>query len=176
MPTILNCRPRLHQTSVTISLAVPTSAFISFQDLHRSSSIALAPVITMGNEAGPGVGFEYPSFEVKWLKRDLLLFAASIGATYPDELHFLYVRSVTHAVVQHCTPVQPLTFSCSRSFIRLLLRSQHTPLSFPSSTPIKRLSTSMPAATAHPSRACPSSTPRACLMENARSNSSSLFL
>jgi hypothetical protein len=46
----------------------------------------------MGSDAGPGVGFEFPSFEVKWLKRDLLLFAASIGATYPDELHFLYVR------------------------------------------------------------------------------------
>jgi hypothetical protein len=45
----------------------------------------------MSSEAGPGVGFEYPAFEVKWLKRDLLLFAASIGATYPDELHFLYV-------------------------------------------------------------------------------------
>lgn len=45
----------------------------------------------MGNEAGPGVGFEFPSFEVTWLKRDLLLFASSIGATYPDELHFLYV-------------------------------------------------------------------------------------
>jgi hypothetical protein len=47
----------------------------------------------MGNEAGPGVGFEFPTFEVKWLKRDLLLFANSIGATYPDELHFLYVSS-----------------------------------------------------------------------------------
>ncbi len=45
----------------------------------------------MGKELGPGVGFEFPSFEVKWLKRDLLLFATSIGATYPDELHFLYV-------------------------------------------------------------------------------------
>jgi len=44
----------------------------------------------MGKESGPGVGFEFPSFEVKWLKRDLLLFANSIGATYPDELHFLY--------------------------------------------------------------------------------------
>jgi hypothetical protein len=43
------------------------------------------------SEAGPGVGFEFPSFEVAWKKRDLLLFAASIGATYPDELHFLYV-------------------------------------------------------------------------------------
>jgi hypothetical protein len=46
----------------------------------------------MGKELGPGVGFEFPSFEVSWLKRDLLLFANSIGATYPDELHFLYVR------------------------------------------------------------------------------------
>jgi hypothetical protein len=53
----------------------------------------------MGNEAGPGVGFEFPSYEVKWLKRDLLLFAASIGATYPDELHFLYVSLRLHS---HC--------------------------------------------------------------------------
>lgn len=54
------------------------------------------PVITiiMSEKAGPGVGFEFPSYEVSWLKRDLLLFAASIGATYPDELHFLYVRHI----------------------------------------------------------------------------------
>ncbi|KAJ9652055.1 hypothetical protein H2198_008679 [Neophaeococcomyces mojaviensis] len=37
----------------------------------------------------PGVGFEYPRTEVSWLKRDVLLFAASIGCT-ADELHFLY--------------------------------------------------------------------------------------
>lgn len=48
----------------------------------------------MSDKAGPGVGFEFPSYEVSWLKRDLLLFAASIGATYPEELHFLYVRSL----------------------------------------------------------------------------------
>jgi len=41
--------------------------------------------------ANPGVGFEYPPVEVSWLKRDALLFAASIGCTV-DELHFLYVR------------------------------------------------------------------------------------
>lgn len=41
--------------------------------------------------SGPGVGFEYPPIEVAWLKRDLLLFANSIGVTV-DELHFLYVR------------------------------------------------------------------------------------
>ncbi|KAJ4109662.1 hypothetical protein NW768_012098 [Fusarium equiseti] len=39
--------------------------------------------------SGPGVGFEYPSLEVKWLQRDVLLFANTIGAT-ADELHFLY--------------------------------------------------------------------------------------
>lgn len=39
--------------------------------------------------SGPGVGFEYQSQEVSWLKRDVLLFANSIGAT-ADELHFLY--------------------------------------------------------------------------------------
>jgi hypothetical protein len=41
--------------------------------------------------SGPGVGFEYPRKEVSWLKRDVLLFANSIGCTV-DELHFLYVR------------------------------------------------------------------------------------
>lgn len=39
----------------------------------------------------PGAGFEYPPAEVSWLKRDVLLFANSIGCT-ADELHFLYVR------------------------------------------------------------------------------------
>lgn len=39
---------------------------------------------------GAGAGYEYPSEEVSWLKRDVLLFAASIGCTV-DELHFLYV-------------------------------------------------------------------------------------
>lgn len=40
----------------------------------------------------PGVGFEYPSVPVSWLKRDVLLFANTVGAT-ADELHFLYVRT-----------------------------------------------------------------------------------
>jgi hypothetical protein len=61
----------------------------------------------MGNEAGPGVGFEFPSFEVKWLKRDLLLFANSIGATYPDELHFLYV-SIVYTIAISVRQEQPL--------------------------------------------------------------------
>jgi peroxisomal enoyl-CoA hydratase 2 len=40
--------------------------------------------------SGPGAGFEYPPVEVAWLKRDVLLFANSIGCT-TDELHFLFV-------------------------------------------------------------------------------------
>ncbi|KAG9233528.1 HotDog domain-containing protein [Amylocarpus encephaloides] len=39
--------------------------------------------------SSPGAGFEYPSKEVSWLKRDVLLFANSIGCT-TDELHFLF--------------------------------------------------------------------------------------
>lgn len=39
--------------------------------------------------SGPGVGFEYPRQPVSWLKRDVLLFANSIGAK-ADELQFLY--------------------------------------------------------------------------------------
>jgi len=39
--------------------------------------------------SGPGAGHQYPSYDVSWLKRDLLLFANSIGCTV-DELHFLY--------------------------------------------------------------------------------------
>lgn len=53
----------------------------------------------MGSESGPGVGFEYPPVKVTWMKRDLLLFANSIGATYPDELHFLYVSACLDTVL-----------------------------------------------------------------------------
>ncbi|KAI0466470.1 Thioesterase/thiol ester dehydrase-isomerase [Xylaria cf. heliscus] len=47
--------------------------------------------------SGPGVGFEYPPVEVSWLKRDVLLFANSIGCT-SDELHFLYELDPKFAV------------------------------------------------------------------------------
>ncbi|KAL1958220.1 hypothetical protein VTO42DRAFT_4728 [Malbranchea cinnamomea] len=39
--------------------------------------------------SGPGAGHEFPRQDVSWMKRDLLLFANSIGCT-ADELHFLY--------------------------------------------------------------------------------------
>jgi hypothetical protein len=51
----------------------------------------------------PGVGFEYPRNEVKWLKRDALLFAKSIGCS-ADELHFLFVRL---APCQHSSSSEP---------------------------------------------------------------------
>jgi len=47
--------------------------------------------------SGPGVGFEYPPTEVTWLKRDVLLFAQSIGCT-AEELHFLYELHPNFAV------------------------------------------------------------------------------
>ncbi|KAI1488268.1 Thioesterase/thiol ester dehydrase-isomerase [Biscogniauxia mediterranea] len=45
----------------------------------------------------PGAGFEYPPTEVSWLKRDVLLFANTIGCT-ADELHFLYELDPNFAV------------------------------------------------------------------------------
>lgn len=50
--------------------------------------------------SSPGAGFEYPSQDVAWLKRDVLLFAHTVGCTV-DELHFLYV----------CLSAAPLTYA-----------------------------------------------------------------
>ncbi|KAI1336840.1 Thioesterase/thiol ester dehydrase-isomerase [Xylariaceae sp. FL0016] len=47
--------------------------------------------------SGPGAGFEYPPYEVSWLKRDVLLFANTIGCT-KDELNFLYELDPNFAV------------------------------------------------------------------------------
>jgi hypothetical protein len=38
-----------------------------------------------------GTGFEYPQVPVSWTKRDVILFAWSIGCT-DEDLQFLYVR------------------------------------------------------------------------------------
>ncbi|KEY72534.1 hypothetical protein S7711_05606 [Stachybotrys chartarum IBT 7711] len=56
--------------------------------------------------SGPGVGFQYPPSEVTWLKRDVLLFANTIGAT-ADELHFLYELHPKFAVF----PTYPIILS-----------------------------------------------------------------
>ena len=40
--------------------------------------------------AAPGAGHEFPAKAVSWQKRDVLLFANSIGVK-ANELHFLYV-------------------------------------------------------------------------------------
>ncbi|PHH67221.1 hypothetical protein CDD81_2990 [Ophiocordyceps australis] len=56
--------------------------------------------------AEPGVGFEYPAQEVSWLKRDVLLFANSIGCK-ADELHFLYELHPNFAVF----PTYPLVLT-----------------------------------------------------------------
>jgi hypothetical protein len=53
--------------------------------------------------SGPGAGFEFPTFPVTWLKRDLLLFAASIGCT-SDELHFLYVSPGISSIPPQSSP------------------------------------------------------------------------
>ena len=63
--------------------------------------------------SSPGAGFEYPSQDVAWLKRDVLLFAHTVGCTV-DELHFLYVcLSVLSvcSVCLFCLSAAPLTYA-----------------------------------------------------------------
>ncbi|EAT84738.2 hypothetical protein HBH56_048340 [Parastagonospora nodorum] len=81
----------------------------------------------MGNQAGPGVGFEFPSFEVTWLKRDLLLFASSIGATYPDELHFLYELHPSFAAFPTYPILLPFKHT-DQEVIDFYARSNSTPI------------------------------------------------
>ncbi|KAE9582840.1 hypothetical protein CGMCC3_g900 [Colletotrichum fructicola] len=56
--------------------------------------------------SGPGVGFEYPRQEVSWVKRDVLLFANTVGCT-DQELHFLYELHPNFAVF----PTYPIILS-----------------------------------------------------------------
>ncbi|KAL1978448.1 hypothetical protein VTN31DRAFT_1307 [Thermomyces dupontii] len=57
--------------------------------------------------SGPGVGFEYPPQDVSWTKRDVLLFANSIGCSAADELHFLYELHPDFAVFPTYATVLP---------------------------------------------------------------------
>lgn len=64
----------------------------------------------------PGVGFEYPPQPVAWLKRDVLLFANSIGVT-ADERHFLYELHPNFAVF----PTYPVILRESDKMASLLM-------------------------------------------------------
>jgi hypothetical protein len=81
----------------------------------------------MSGKAGPGVGFEYPPIPVSWLKRDLLLFAASIGATYPDELHYLYVNTRLHFTSACPVRLDPQFLTINAGTPPLLCRLSHVP-------------------------------------------------
>ncbi|KAF2788474.1 Thioesterase/thiol ester dehydrase-isomerase [Melanomma pulvis-pyrius CBS 109.77] len=76
--------------------------------------------------SGPGVGFEFPSFPVSWLKRDLLLFAASIGAT-SDELHFLYELHPNFAAFPTYPIILPFKHT-DQEVIDFYARSNSTPI------------------------------------------------
>ncbi len=84
--------------------------------------------------AAPWAGFEYPSQEVAWLKRDVLLFAHSIGCTV-DELHFLYVCALLMchlcfpAVDQprNCIPISRFSLLIRSSFLCVPLTWLHFP-------------------------------------------------
>jgi hypothetical protein len=68
--------------------------------------------------SAPGAGHEFPAQEVSWQKRDVLLFANSIGVK-ADELHFLYV---CHELYIYLSKYHNLTIS--RNFTRTSQSSQ----------------------------------------------------
>ncbi|KAL2867375.1 putative peroxisomal dehydratase [Aspergillus lucknowensis] len=76
--------------------------------------------------SGPGAGHEFPAQEVSWLKRDVLLFANSIGAT-SKELHFLYELHPNFAVF----PTYPIILSfkhTDQEVTDFYARSKATPI------------------------------------------------
>ncbi|KAK0663764.1 Peroxisomal hydratase-dehydrogenase-epimerase [Lasiodiplodia hormozganensis] len=76
--------------------------------------------------SGPGVGFEYPPIEVAWLKRDLLLFANSIGVNV-DELHFLYELHPQFAAFPTYPLILPFKHT-DQEVIDFLARSSAVPI------------------------------------------------
>ncbi|KAF2191017.1 Thioesterase/thiol ester dehydrase-isomerase [Zopfia rhizophila CBS 207.26] len=75
---------------------------------------------------GPGAGFEFPTFPVAWLKRDLLLFANSIGCT-SDELHFLYELHPNFAAFSTYPIILPFKHT-DQEVIDFYARSASTPI------------------------------------------------
>lgn len=82
--------------------------------------------------SAPGAGHEFPAQEVSWQKRDVLLFANSIGCK-ADELHFLYVRKALWLNI--CETFDLITIT--RSFTLNFPSSQLIPLFFVRSVPHK---------------------------------------
>ncbi|KAL4947160.1 HotDog domain-containing protein [Aspergillus filifer] len=76
--------------------------------------------------SGPGAGHEFPSKEVTWLKRDVLLFANSIGAT-SKELHFLFELHPNFAVFPTYPIILPFKLT-DQEVTDFYARSKGTPI------------------------------------------------
>jgi len=81
-----DCRPASQEFLAQLLVpcdpsCIPTAAISTFDNSSTLlSRLKLSLFDKMGaSEAGPGVGFEFPRFDVAWKKRDLLLFASSMG-------------------------------------------------------------------------------------------------
>lgn len=76
--------------------------------------------------ATPGAGFEYPPRDVSWLKRDVLLFANTIGCKV-DELHFLYELHPSFAAFPTYPIILPFK-NTDQEVIDFYARSNSTPI------------------------------------------------
>ncbi|OJJ36648.1 hypothetical protein ASPWEDRAFT_108689 [Aspergillus wentii DTO 134E9] len=76
--------------------------------------------------SAPGAGHQFPSQEVSWQKRDVLLFANSIGCK-ADELHFLYELHPNFAVFPTYSLILPFKLT-DQEVTDFYARSQGSPI------------------------------------------------
>ncbi|KAF9885528.1 hypothetical protein FE257_012856 [Aspergillus nanangensis] len=76
--------------------------------------------------SAPGAGHEYPAQEVSWQKRDVLLFANSIGIK-ADELHFLYELHPNFAVFPTYSLILPFKLT-DQEVTDFYARAQSNPI------------------------------------------------
>jgi hypothetical protein len=96
--------PRLVRALAEVEILGKLWDIPSFKSLFSCSCLILLKLTIKYQQltmSGPGAGFEYPPVEVTWLKRDVLLFANSIGCT-ADELHFLFVLLPVSFISKSC--------------------------------------------------------------------------
>ncbi|KAI9725262.1 MAG: hypothetical protein M1828_003276 [Chrysothrix sp. TS-e1954] len=77
--------------------------------------------------ATPGAGFQFAPQPVSWTKRDILLFAASIGCTRTSDLHYLYELHPSFAAFPTYPIVLPFKGTAT-SVVDFYAKSSATPI------------------------------------------------
>jgi peroxisomal enoyl-CoA hydratase 2 len=98
--------PRLSTSSSRASRTSYCFFFSNSVSNHSITPFVHLPILSKMTSKEPGAGHQFPAYPVSWLKRDVLLFANSVGCT-ADELHFLYEFHPKFAVFPTYTIILP---------------------------------------------------------------------